>query len=368
MRILFSIENTQFWEVWLAEKERVIFGISQAGGARYLDANGVDCEYEPSFAPHPYHVDCKEEEHQRELEHIAAVCDGLIRFSDEEVRWDIDDGVGHFGFQDLDGNVVIESQYAWAGSFSHGLCPVNLGRTWYRSPSGDRWYENHYGYINPLGKTVIPFRYDEASDFNKYGVAYAVDDKGAHLIDTSGNEIPGTRFPYLEDDLEYEYRYVQFSSSNTDDDDDTGLYDTKERKILCQPRFASFYEIDEDTIEVTVSVKGRRGDQRQWIIDSSGRYKYPEQVGKELAQVNPPDASGCAIVAISTYKKAVETLENDVYCFYMDGETYERRFWFGAMDREGNMQIPCAYENLHYWGGRFYLGEKDGRLFVIDLD
>lgn len=116
------------------------------------------------------------------------VCSGLDSFSDTEIDWEIDDGFGHFGFKDLSGNVVIEPQYVWAGEFAHGLCPVNLNRTWYHTAEGNHFYENHYGYIDPLGKTVIPFKFEEAHNFNKYGVAVVSDDTGTYMIDTAGTE------------------------------------------------------------------------------------------------------------------------------------------------------------------------------------
>ena len=57
----------------------------------------------------------------------------------------------------------------------------------------------NYGYIDGNGKTVIGFQYDEARPFNKYGVAVVskMTDSFFHLIDLEGNEIPGTRFPYI---------------------------------------------------------------------------------------------------------------------------------------------------------------------------
>lgn len=351
--------------IWLANPEREIFGI---GNGEFIDSSGKKFSYDESFAPYPgceeIEKKLQEEDNCERAKHIATVCGGLDSFTDQKIEWEIDDGFGNFGFKDQQGNVVIEPQYAWVGEFAHGLCPVNLGRTWYRTPEGHRYYENHYGYIDVNGKTVIPFRFEEAHSFNKYGVAVVADDTGTYMIDTQGNEIDGTRYPYLEGRIDYEERYIEFSPVGSqygdDAEDNVGLYDTKERKILCEPCYESFIQYDEETILVYASIKERPGDMRQWFINSKGEYKYPWQIGKELAQVERPDEYGNSVVAISSYQEAIETLDNDVYCFYKGNKTYERRFWFGLMDEHGTMLIPTNNENVKHLGFGFYACEKSG--------
>ena len=79
-----------------------------------------------------------------------------------EIIEEIDDIFGCFGFKNEAGEFVIEPQYAYAYDFTNGLAAVNLNRTWYKTEKGERYYENHYGYIDFNGKTVIGFNYDEA--------------------------------------------------------------------------------------------------------------------------------------------------------------------------------------------------------------
>lgn len=364
-------------EIWLADHKQKIFGVGNGWREkiRFVDSRGNEVPYDASYHPYPGSAEIEkqlqEEDDREHAEYVASVCDGLESFSDQEVIEEIDDCFGNFGFKDLQGNVVIEPQYAWVGEFSHGLCPVNLNRTWYRTPEGRRYYENHYGYIDTNGKTIIPFRFEEASNFNKYGVAVVADDTGAYMIDTDGNEIPDTRYPYLEGRIDYNERYIEFSPVGSqygdDAEDNVGLYDTKERKILCEPKYEEFFQYDEDTIRVHVSVKDCPGDMRTWFINSKGEYKYPWQVGKGLALVERPDEYGNSVVAISSYKKSIETLENDIYCFYKGNETYERRFWFGLMGNNGMMLIPTEYENVKHLGQGLYACERDGKTTVFEL-
>ena len=224
MKLLFSLRDPY---IRLADAERKIF---KTGSGMCLSAGGEEC---PDFE-----MSGDDDFARRNEEDVMPAdpsCGRLISFTDREIQWEIDDGFGNFGFKDAHGNIVIEPQYAWAGEFRHGLCPVNLGRTWYRTPEGERYYENHYGYINEKGKTIIPFRFQEAHNFNKYGVAVVEDDTGAYLIDTSGSEIEGTRFPYLEECVDDHERYILFSLTCDNDGNQIGLYDTKERRVFCEP-------------------------------------------------------------------------------------------------------------------------------------
>ena len=93
-----------------------------------------------------------------------------------------------------------------------------------------------------------------------------------------------------------------------------------------------------------MDVEDKPGDIRQWLLNSRGDDKYPWLREKDFAWVDPPDEAGNFIVAVTSYKETEETEENDIYCFYKDGRTFERRFWFGIMGRAGKMILPTIYE------------------------
>lgn len=360
MKLLFVLRDQY---IWLANAERKIF---MTGNGVYLSADGEKCPDSEISRDNDF---AQRNEEVEDTMLVDPAHGRLVSFTDREVQWEIGDGFGNFGFKDTHGKVLIEPQYAWVGEFRHGLCPVNLGCTWYRTPEGERYYENHYGYIDERGKTIIPFRFQEAHNFNKYGVAVVEDDTDSYMIDTHGNEIEGTRFPYLEECVDYDERYIQFSLADQWYDNDrnhVGLYDTKERRVFCEPKYSDFYQYDEDTILVTLDVEDRPGDIRQWFINSQGEHKYPWQLEKSFAMVNPPDEAGNFIVATTSYKEAVETEENDIYCFYKGDKTFERRFWFGVMDYTGKMILPTIYEGLWYLGCGFYACKKDGVIEVYE--
>ena len=179
----------------------------------------------------------------------------------KEDRITIDEIFGNYGFRDREGNIRIEPQYLSCGEFHCGLCPVALGRTWYRNEEGRRYYEMHWGYIDKTGKVVIPFRFREARSFNRYGVAVVRDEYtgNAYMIDTRGNAIPGTSYPDVSHYYEYEDRYIIISETPMWDDGTVGLYDTKARRVIYPP-VANDFDVDgEDRIQVEEPVLDDKG-------------------------------------------------------------------------------------------------------------
>lgn len=183
MKTLFTVPGTS---IRLADKERMIFDLYNG---KYCDINGRPVPAEEKFMTPPYDLnDDPWESYWIEDEGLE---EPLLAESTTEVVEEIDDIFGLFGFKNRAGEFVIEPQYAFAHNFTKGLAAVNLNRTWYKTEDGKRYYENHFGYINERGKTVIPFAYDGAWPFNKYGVAVVEDDAGSRMIDMNGNVIPG---------------------------------------------------------------------------------------------------------------------------------------------------------------------------------
>jgi hypothetical protein len=84
---------------------------------------------------------------------------------------------GKYGFRDQDGNIVIEAIYEYHGEFIEGLARVSINKKW--------------GYINTLGKVVVPLKYDKAYDFrNSFAVVGNYDTSWAFgIINKSGKEI-----------------------------------------------------------------------------------------------------------------------------------------------------------------------------------
>ena len=296
----------------------------------------------------------------------------LISFSSTPIETEIDDVFGTFGFQDKNGNVIIEPQYASVGEFSHGLCPVCLNRTWYRTTKGERYYETHWGYINTAGKMVIPLKFREAFSFNKYGVAVVTDEytSSPYLIDLNGNMIEGSKFPYLSHYYEYDDRFLPFSpnpnwGNNCENANDTGLYDTKERKIMFPPVAEDFTEYDEDCILVYEKVEHGPYDFRQRYINSQGENLFPWQVGKDFSIVEKPNPNGLSIVAKSFFYDISDT--NPKSFFPWNGKKYERIHLYGVLDNNGVLVIPTEYTKISEQTPNTFKCQKENKCDIITV-
>lgn len=284
-----------------------------------------------------------------------------------ELICEIDNVFGQYGFKNKEGEFVIEPQYAYAHEFTNGLAAVNLGRTWYRTEEGKRYYENHYGYIDSKGKTIIGFQYDEAHPFNKYGVAVVSDrEAGWRLIDQTGKEVTGTRFSYLSPYYEYNNRFLEFSYEQRTGEEAVGIYDTKERKILMEPSASSIIELEEDCILVYVR-NGEYGESDfcQYCINGKGEIIYPWLYGKGFAIVRQPDVNNVAAVAISKY---TELTGNPRSYFSHNGKKYDRKFEYGLYSSKGEYIVSPEYEEIEKIGDNIWVCYKDGEILVVETE
>ena len=246
MKILFQ---TKANKVELVDKERLIFNID----GKFVNESGEEVQVEEKFYKREELDDYDEDGWYEPWMEYEGLEEPFESETIVEPVCDIDNVFGQYGFKNKAGEFVIEPQYAYAREFTNGLSAVNLGRTWYRTEEGKRYYENHYGYIDSKGKMIIGFQYDEAYPFNKYGVAVVYDIvTGWKLIDQTGKEVLGTRFAYLSKYHDYNDRFVEFSYEERLGEEPVGIYDTKERKILMEPSASSIRELSEDCILVYV--------------------------------------------------------------------------------------------------------------------
>ena len=353
MKILFSKQGKS---CYVADKERIIFCIDNS----YFDINGNEVPDEDAF--HKNHDDEDDGWYQYWMDD-EGLPEPLKAESTVEPEWEIDDTFGNFGFKNKEGEFVIEPQYAYAHEFTCGLASVNLNRTWYRTPEGRRYYENHYGYIDGNGKTAIGFQYDEARPFNKYGVAVVskTTDRFFHLIDLAGNEIPGTRFPYISY-YDYDDRYLEFSR---DDEDEAliGLYDTKERKVLIEPRFSEVSITDDNHILVRER-DGEYGvsDFRQYYINRNGDLIYPWLSKQRFAIIERPDINDVTAVATSQYTE----LAGHPRCYFEhNGKKYDRKFIYGLYSSKEVFLLPEEYEKISKMHDDIWCCCKDGVITLI---
>ncbi|MBQ6493383.1 MAG: WG repeat-containing protein [Erysipelotrichaceae bacterium] len=295
------------------------------------------------------------------------ISEPLIPESTTKPEWEIDDAFGNFGFKNREGIFVIEPQYAYAYLFSHGLAAVNLNRTWFRGRNGSRYYENHFGYINERGETVIPFAYDEAYPFNKYGVAVVEDRKGSHLIDTNGVVVKGTESFRFCKYYEYDDRYFKYWTLN-DDNDLKGIYDTKERRIILEPSVNGFDQWwGEDIIRVTLR-NGKMGgsDFHKYFIDNKGQIIYPWLKDKGFAYVEKPNNLELSIVSVSEYHQLPDDYPSGYYL--INSEKYDRTMKYGIYSSKERFVLPLEYDDISELTESLYACHKDGMITIMQLE
>ena len=360
MKVLFSIPGKS---LRIVDKDRMIF---EEYDGKYYDKNGNIVPKEDGFnAPPFYNLDCEDEwtEFYRKNEGLT---EALIPESTVEPEYTVDDVFGMFGFKNKDGKFVIEPQYAYADEFTCGLAAVNLNRTWYRTENGRRFYENHFGFINERGETVIPFKYDEASSFNKYGTAVVSDRHNTYLIDTKGNIIPGTENLNISKYYDYESRYMEFVyfGEKLVDEAPVGIYDTKERKIVLEPSIESFNEWSEDLILV-YPLDNEDEDPGQYYINSRGEKLFPWLLDKGFDIVERPNEHLVNIVAVAEY---IELPGNPrSYCIHK-GKKCDRVFRYGIYSSKERIILPMEYERILEIGDNLFFCLKNGIISVIQVE
>lgn len=272
-----------------------------------------------------------------------------FRFSTvEEDTETMDEEFGNFGFQNKDGETVIEPQFLSCGyEFRAGRCPVALNRNWYRTPEGRRYYQMFWGYIDKFGKMVIPPRFRAAKEFTKYGVAAVLDEytRWYYLIDTEGRPLPGLEGCAFSEFYEPDDRFLEFSFGDGNNMNcNNGLYDARERKILVPPEKLGFSVWKENLIEVTdMDAAG----EFTYYIDSEGKDLFPEFTKAHLKAFYYPSESGYVTVFTNEYLPRDPEDDSGGY-FIRDGKRFDRIQKHGIADIHGNIMIPLEYDNIYY--------------------
>ena len=350
----------------LVDVENRIFEIDNAYFNQYGEQVAGKKEYVKNY-------DDDEAWNAQQIEDFYSENPSLVEYLKSEsitdIEWEIDDGFGCFGFKNKKGEFVIEPQYAYAHEFTNGLAAVNLNRTWYKTEKGERYYENHYGYIDVNGKTVIGFNYDEAWPFNKYGVAVVqIIGEDDYLIDMEGKEIPGTRFKYLSHYYEYNDRFLEFGYDyDASGDGPIGIYDTKERKILFEPKFEEVYYLEKDNCFEAYERDGEFGksDFRRYYVDMTGNPLYTWLSEQRFAITEKPDVNNVAAVAISQY---FELTGNPSSFFLHNGKKYERNFIYGLYSSKERFVLTLEYDDIRQLSDSIWACRKAEVLTIVETE
>ena len=261
---------------------------------------------------------------------------------------------GNFGFKDENGTVVIEPKYFSCGEFSFGLCPVAIDLS-NSTPEQGAAADLRWGYINEKDEVIIPFKYREAREFNKYGAAVVQDeyDEGHYIIDVQGNTLfreEGVDVFHLQETY---HRFFEYTKANgiIDEDDNWGAYDTKKKEVFLEPPKGDIIEWSEDEIEVFEIGANGPADFHQHYINSEKEELYPGLVNKGFNIVEKPNKDGFAIVGIFDWEELSAAFVNSSY-FPVGNKKYHRKERYGVTDLQGKLVIPAEYNKI--------IDEKDG--------
>ncbi len=361
MKELFSLHGTH---VRMADQARLIFEIDGV----YYNAHGIRVPEEDSFRDEE---DDEDESPDRFWENAAEIAaqgleTPLQAVSVKELQSEIDDLFGLFGFRNRTGDFVIEPQYAFAFDFTCGLAAVNLNRTWYRSPSGSRSYENHYGYIDANGKTVIPFMYHDARPFNRYGTAVVETQEHSYLIDTTGSVIPGTEQYTFLHYYGYNDRYLEITFGEEPADPDgrcsdliVGIYDTKKRKVLMEPSVEAFFDHDAFLEIWPIGKKNKFGfyEYEPYFLDENGTILFPWLLNKGFTHISPPNKALLSIVAIKKYTKKDVAAPN--------AERYDATPCYGLYSSKETLLLPMEYDSIREVADNIFVCRKGNEITVF---
>lgn len=373
MKRLFELQESN---IYMFDAERMIFELQ---GNRYCDIHGNALAPEFVFGESYHSLSDFEENDTDDLwdpeQYSFLAEEGTIEplrsESTTEIQWEIDDRFGNFGFINKSGEFVIEPQYAFAFDFSCGLAAVNLKRTWYKTENGARYYENHFGYINERGQTVIPFAYDEAWPFNKYGVAVVADLKRSYLIDTEGKEIPGTEELEMDSHYDYKYRFFEFSyrSDTNERERKIGVYDTKKRRIVLPPiasHISHHFRLFEDFFIASVAVKTDsvwKYEDRYYNAD--GELLYPWLYGKGFSTIGTPNDSLLTVVAIP---EPIELSKDDQRGISYAGKKYLLNQKYGVLSSTSEFIISPEYDAISELTQNIYALHKRNNIEVVQIE
>lgn len=116
---------------------------------------------------------------------------------EEEVYTVLEDGL--YGYYRVDGTLLLEPNYAFAGEFHDGLAVVSLAGEWTRGRTA-RFQGGRFGYVDAEGTLAIPMQYARAFPFSE-GRAFVVDASGTLvLLDKTGGELASFPDAVLEEE------------------------------------------------------------------------------------------------------------------------------------------------------------------------
>ncbi len=186
-----------------------------------------------------------------------------------------------WGYQDPNGQLVIEPRYVEAEAFFSGRAAVAI------EVSGKK----RWGIIDRAGNVIVPFELESTHMGYSEGVIGATKDGRAGLIDESGAWLVPPRYDSVN---QMRNGYAQVIEAGR-----VGLVDRQGLEVL-PPRFQGVGDVSEGLIAVRVaSIQDGKQHENWGYVDFSGRYAVPPTLpaGPRIQQPGPFDRGiACAVV------------------------------------------------------------------------
>ena len=227
-----------------------------------------------------------------------------------------------YGFIDQTGNIVIDTQYDFARSFSEELAAVSLGGSW--DIDGD-YIDGKWGFTDRTGKVVVPIIYDKVCDFSE-GFAAVVEGNKLGFVDITGKIVIPPTYNY---GMYEEYYFRNDLAVVTIGDFDSPGFSVIDK--TGNPAFDFNYDYAKLTGYsegmLAVGVDGDWGFGGSYYLGRSyngGKYGFIDTDGNEI------------IAPIYDY---VDDFHEGIAVVYKDGK-------LGAIDKEGNVVVPIIYTDI----------------------
>jgi hypothetical protein len=102
---------------------------------------------------------------------------------------------GKVSYINLEAKEIIPANYDMGFAFNNGLARVAIGK-YEDALSMKRWEKAKYGFINNKGEEIVEIKYDWASDFSD-GIAAVQEGSKYYFIDTTGAQVGDVKYKFL---------------------------------------------------------------------------------------------------------------------------------------------------------------------------
>ena len=260
---------------------------------------------------------------------------------------------GKYGFKDDDGVVRIQPRYDGAGEFTESLAPVAVisGTEVYRNGEyGKQCFGPalKWGYINPAGDTITPFRYLDARGFSEHLAAVRAGDMWGY-IDVAGRWVVKPMFADA-DDFHGGFARVQLRESGK-----AAYIDKTGRLVSPAPSNTNNVLDFKDGVSLVYDVDSRSSS----LVDRDGRVitkspSYPP-TGYEMDRV------GRNSFVFTRRTTGLKLLGEGLAAY---GDTNSGPL--GLMDVAGRIITPQIFEAISPFSNALAAAKKDGLWGFID--